>query len=88
MCGLLSLLLACSLEHSTRSVCESDLGDLSAQISAGHFDGFRHWLQEHIHQQGQCYSAGELVTLVTGEPLTHRYLVNYLRNKVSEIYAL
>lgn len=68
--------------------CESDLGDLSAQISAGHFDGFRHWLQEHIHQQGQCYSAGELVTLVTGEPLTHRYLVNYLRNKVSEIYAL
>ena len=68
--------------------CETDLGDLTTQVANGHFDPFREWLRENIHQHGQCYSAGELVERVTGEPLTHRYLIDYLRTKASEIYGL
>ena len=68
--------------------CETDLGDLTTHVANGHFDPFREWLRENIHQHGQCYSAGELVVRVTGEPLTHRYLIDYLRTKASEIYGL
>lgn len=68
--------------------CETDLGDLTTHVANGHFDPFREWLRENIHQHGQCYSAGELVERVTGEPLTHRYLIDYLRTKASEIYGL
>ena len=68
--------------------CNDDIDDLAGLIADGQFDSFRHWLRENIHQRGQCYSAGELVTRVTGEPLTHRYLIEYLRSKAAEVYRL
>jgi carboxypeptidase Taq len=68
--------------------CASDIDDLHEQISNGQFSAFRHWLQENIHQHGQCYSAAELVLRVTGEPLTHRYLIEYLSEKADGIYVL
>ena len=68
--------------------CEEDLSDLETQIANCQFDAFRHWLQSKIHQHGQCYSAGELVERVTGKPLTHRYLMDYLKTKAMEVYRL
>ena len=68
--------------------CNEDLDDLAGQIADGQFDSFRHWLRENIHQRGQCYSAGELVKRITGEPLTHRYLIEYLKSKAAEVYRL
>ena len=68
--------------------CKKDISDLDTQIANGEFAAFRRWLQENIHQRGQQYAAGELVERVTGEPLAHHFLVNYLREKMSEIYNL
>ena len=68
--------------------CKNDITDLDTQIADGMFSNFREWLQKNIHQWGQCYSAGQLVEHVTKKPLSHRFLVDYLRNKMSEIYNL
>ena len=67
------------------AACENDVQNLSAEIAGGNFDAFREWLQENIHRRGQCYSANELVTLVTGEPLSHHYFTNYLKKKLEDI---
>lgn len=65
-----------------------DLNGLSGQFSEGQFEPLRTWLQKNIHQAGQCYSAGELVFHVTGENLSHRFLIDHLRNKLEPLYGL
>ena len=46
------------------------------------------WLQRNIHHRGQCYTASELVQLVTGKPLTHAPLIRHLRAKLEPLYGL
>lgn len=65
-----------------------ELDGLSGNFSEGHFDPLRTWLEKNIHQAGQCYSASELVFHVTGEILSHRFLIDHLRNKLAPIYGL
>jgi carboxypeptidase Taq len=65
-----------------------DLNGLSGQFSEGQFEPLRTWLQKNIHQAGQCSSAGELVFHVTGENLSHRFLIDHLRNKLEPLYGL
>ncbi|MGB6043707.1 MAG: carboxypeptidase M32 [Pirellulales bacterium] len=65
-----------------------DLGDLDQQFASGQFDSLREWLQQNIHRRGQCYPAAELVELVTGEPLNHKFLIDQLRAKLSPLYGL
>jgi carboxypeptidase Taq len=66
---------------------EAELGDLNEQFARGHFAPLRQWLQNKIHQRGQCYTAGQLVELVTGRPLTHQPLIDYLRGKLTPCYS-
>jgi carboxypeptidase Taq len=64
------------------------LGGLHAQFAKGEFEPLRNWLREHIHRAGQCYTADELVQRVTGKPLSHAPLMEYLKRKYGALYGL
>jgi carboxypeptidase Taq len=67
---------------------DKDLGGLAAQFSCGDFMPLKEWLQRNIHHRGQCYTATELVQLVTGKPLSHAPLIRHLRGKLEPLYGL
>jgi len=67
---------------------DRDLGGLSKQFARGEFQPLKTWLNQNIHQQGQRYSAAELVQSVTGQPLTHGPLIRHLRSKLGPLYGL
>jgi carboxypeptidase Taq len=59
---------------------------LEAEFARGDFGWLLGWLRENIHQQGRRYSALELVRRVTGEELSPRHLVAYLRARYGALY--
>ncbi len=66
----------------------ADLGDLDADFRRGEFGRLKGWLNEKVHRPGQQFRAGELCRRVTGQPLSCRPLLAYLRNKYSGLYGL
>ncbi len=62
-----------------------DLGDLDSQFAEGDFSQLHDWLRKNIHQHGQRYRAEDLVKKVTGKPLSHQPLMDYLNAKLSEL---
>jgi carboxypeptidase Taq len=67
---------------------DKDLGGLERQFALGQFLPLRDWLREKIHTQGQRYTAADLVKNITGKPLDHKPLVEYLRKKLGQLYGL
>lgn len=67
---------------------KKELGDLDEQFARGEFGNLRKWLKEKIHLQGQRYRAEKLVEVVTGKPLSHRPLMDYLKAKYGELYGI
>jgi carboxypeptidase Taq len=67
---------------------DRDLGGVAQMLARGEFDPLKSWLNEMIHHRGQCYTAAELVQLVTGAPLSHAPLIRHLRGKLSPLYGL
>lgn len=65
-----------------------DLGDLDADFRVGRFDRLKGWLNEKIHRPGQRHRAGELCKRVTGQPLSHKPLIAYLRGKYAPLYGI
>jgi carboxypeptidase Taq len=65
-----------------------ELGDLDAQFAAGEFSPLRNWLAGKIYHQGMRCRAGELVEQVTGKPLSHAPLVDYLKAKFKPLYGI
>ena len=65
---------------------DAELGGLTAQFARGEFEPLRQWLGEKIYQQGQRYSAAELVQQVTGRPLSPQPLIEHLRTKLGPLY--
>ena len=66
---------------------KSELKDLDSQFASGNFLTLREWLRTNIHLQGQKYRATDLVKVVTGDSLNHKYLIDYMTKKYSEIYG-
>ncbi len=67
---------------------DDELGGLAEQFARGEFQPLRRWLGEKIHQQGQRYSAAELIQRVTGRPLSPEPLIDYLRAKLDPLYGI
>lgn len=65
-----------------------DLGDLDSQFARGDFSQLLDWLRKNIHGHGQRYRAEDLVKKVTGKPLSHQPLMEYLNAKFSELYGI
>jgi len=64
-----------------------ELPDLDSQFERGEFLPLREWLREKIHLQGSRYRANALQEKVSGQPLRHKPLVDYMTAKYSEIYG-
>ncbi len=62
--------------------------DLSDRLRRGDFQTLREWLKENIHVHGQRYRPGELVTRISGRPLSIEPFLRYLSDKFSPIYGL
>lgn len=54
----------------------------------GKFGWLLDWLRENIHSQGRRYSALELVRRVTGEELSPKPLIRYLRERYGTLYGV
>jgi carboxypeptidase Taq len=67
---------------------DGDLGGLTAMFARGEFLPLKDWLNEKIHHRGHCYSAAELVQLITRRPLTPGPLIRHLRSKLTPLYKL
>ena len=59
-----------------------DIPDLEAKIAAGEFAPLLDWTATNIHR------AGDLCERVTGKPLGHEALCNYLERKLKPIYGM
>ena len=59
---------------------------IEEEFARGDFAWLLGWLRENIHTQGRRFSATELVQRVTGEPLSPRHLVAYLRERYGGLY--
>lgn len=67
---------------------KKELGNLDEQFARGEFGKLKEWLKEKIHRQGQRYRAEKLVEVITGKPLSHRPLMDYLKAKYGELYGI
>jgi carboxypeptidase Taq len=67
---------------------DKDLGGLAAMFARGEFAPLKQWLNQNIHHRGQCYTAAELVKLVTSQSLSHAALMRHLRGKLGPLYGV
>ncbi len=65
-----------------------DLDGLDDDFRRGEFGRLKTWLNTNIHQHGARWRAGDLCRRITGQPLSHRPLLAYLREKYSALYGL
>ena len=65
-----------------------DIPDFYAQISAGRFDEIRHWMRGNIHQYGFTYPTMALMERATGEKISSKYYLDYIRGKYYRIYGV
>ena len=77
-------LLSAQLWEALRKV----LPDVNAQIARGEFAPLLDWLRANVHGYGSKYLPGELVVKATGEPLSSRPYLAYLKSKFAGIYGL
>ena len=59
---------------------------IEEDFARGDFAWLLGWLRENIHAHGRRFSALELVQRVTGEELSPRHLVAYLRERYGALY--
>lgn len=64
----------------------ADLPDLDEQLGAGQLHGLREWLREHVHRHGAKFSTAELLDRVVGGPIAVAPFMDYLKDKVGQVY--
>lgn len=60
---------------------KKDVGNLEEIVSKGEFNLISNWLKEKIYSFGKLYEPLELVKRISGEELSPKYLIEYLRDK-------
>lgn len=70
------------------STLSSEIHDIDAQMERGEFMQILQWLRSRIHAKGKQLSASSLAVELTGSPLSHKPLVNYLTRRYSQTYQL
>ena len=61
---------------------------IPGDLAAGRYDSLLGWLRENVHQHGRKYLPAELMKKATGQPLTARPYLDYLKDKYSDLYDL
>jgi len=65
---------------------QADHPEMEQQFERGDFSTLKNWFSKNIYAQGKRYSATKLVEVVTGQPLSHKPWMEYIRQKYSELY--
>jgi carboxypeptidase Taq len=65
---------------------QGDLPGLDDDFAKGDFSRLLGWLRRNIHEQGRRYDTRELVRAVTGEALSPKHLLRYLRERYLPLY--
>jgi carboxypeptidase Taq len=65
-----------------------DISGLEDDFRRGEFGRLKSWLNEKVHRPGRRYPPGRLCERITGRPLEHAPLVNYLHLKCAALYGL
>jgi carboxypeptidase Taq len=63
-----------------------EMPNLFDEFEKGDFSSLKNWLNKNIHCHGQRYTAGKLVEVVTGKPLSHKPFMEYLEKKYTPLY--
>jgi carboxypeptidase Taq len=61
---------------------------IPAEIAAGEFKTLHRWLTDNLYRHGRKFTPNDLIRRATGEPMTMRPYLAYLRNKYGELYQL
>jgi carboxypeptidase Taq len=64
----------------------ADLPGVEEDFARGDFSRLLGWLRSHVHEQGRRHDTQELVGVITGEPLTPKHLLRYLRERYLPLY--
>ena len=75
-------MMAAQLWHRVRQ----EFPGLEEDFARGDFSRLLGWLRRQVHAQGRRHDTQELVRVVTGEPLTPRHLLGYLRERYLPLY--
>lgn len=62
--------------------------EIPHHIANGDFSTLRGWLTENIYRHGRKYDINELTQRITGGGIQSRPFVEYLRRKMTDVYAL
>lgn len=62
--------------------------EIPDEIRQGNFNSLHHWLKENIYWHGDWYTASELIKHITGSGLDIGPLIQYYRQKYTDIYRL
>src|SRR5262249_18431268 len=62
--------------------------EIPQQMGRGEFGPLLRWLPENLYRHGRTYPPNEVVERATGEPMTLRPYIAYLRAKYGELYRL
>ncbi len=65
-----------------------DLPSLDDDLAAGELMPLREWLRDHVHRHGSKFGSAELLTKVTGEPISVKPFVSYLKAKLTDVYGI
>ncbi|HBB67344.1 MAG: hypothetical protein A2X28_04500 [Elusimicrobia bacterium GWA2_56_46] len=66
---------------------KKDLGSIDTLVEKGDFTPILGWLRKKIHSQGRKYKPEELLEKATGERLSVRPFVEYIKAKYAELYG-
>jgi carboxypeptidase Taq len=59
---------------------------LEEDFAAGDFKWLLDWLRQEVHGRGKRFETGPLVEKITGEPLSPRYVIRYLKDRYGALY--
>jgi carboxypeptidase Taq len=63
-----------------------DMPALEEDISSGNFKPLLNWLRNNVHKHGKKFTLNELVTRITGSPLSSAPYLSYIKTKFTDIY--
>ena len=67
---------------------DQDIPNFDELCERGELAPIKDWLTDKVHQFGALKKPNELIVEGTGEPLSAKYLADYLQNKYTKLYNL
>jgi carboxypeptidase Taq len=61
---------------------------IPSEVARGEFKTLHGWLTDNLYRHGSKFTPNDLIKRATGEPMTMRPYLAYLRNKYGELYSL